>query len=493
MISRWLEFHAARRGLSFVLLLILLAVLWVAGGSARADVAGQAIVRGVAATLLVIAILFASRGGDGSRSGWPRAVAWLVLGTVLIPVLQLVPLPPDWWEALPHRAPFAQAVDGVQPWRPLAIVPDATGNALGSLLVPLAVLVLSAGLREGERGRLVAVMLVLVAASMLVGLAQLSGIRFDNPFINYEPGRVSGTFANRNHFALYLAMGCVIAPAWALQSRDLQGGARQRDSLQGGQGAARWRLPTAFGLVMLFLLLILATGSRAGMLAGAAGLAAGVLLVRQHGAAALPRAPAWVPPAVGLSAACMVSLMVAFSVAADRAPSVDRAMGLDAVEDLRVRAFPTVIAMIGTYFPAGTGFGAFDPMFRLHEPLALLKGTYFNHAHDDFLEIMLEGGLPALLLAGTALAWWARGSIRVWLCGAGSAKFRGAIPGQAGSAVILLVMIASIFDYPARTPMIMATVVMAAALLDWSGGRSGSRGRIAPSTRRRGHGPSEYI
>jgi hypothetical protein len=29
---------------------------------------------------------------------------------------------------------------------------------------------------------------------------------------------VSGTFANRNHFALFMAIGCVLAPAWAVQS-----------------------------------------------------------------------------------------------------------------------------------------------------------------------------------------------------------------------------------------------------------------------------------
>ncbi|MFI2901517.1 O-antigen ligase family protein, partial [Klebsiella aerogenes] len=87
---------------------------------------------------------------------------------------------------------------------------------------------------------------------------------------------------------------------------------------------------------------------------------------------------------------------------------------LDAGADVRVHALPSVLAMIRIYFPAGSGFGGFDTIFRVHEPYALLKPTYFNHAHNDWLEILLDGGLPAALLLVVALGWWLRASIRVW-------------------------------------------------------------------------------
>ena len=119
--------------------------------------------------------------------------------------------------------------------------------------------------------------------------------------------------------------------------------------------------------------------------------------------------------------------------------------------------------------------GSFDAMFRIHEPLALLKPTYFNHAHNDFIEIVLDAGLPGLLILLAALIWWGWASMRAWRSagknGTGKSDIgkSGAMLPMLGSATLLLVLIASIFDYPARTPMIMAMVVLAAA---WLSGHS---------------------
>ena len=120
--------------------------------------------------------------------------------------------------------------------------------------------------------------------------------------------------------------------------------------------------------------------------------------------------------------------------------------------------------MIRIYFPAGSGFGGFDTIFRVHEPYALLKPTYFNHAHNDWLEILLDGGLPAALLLVVALGWWLRASIRVWRASADSNM----LLGRAGSAALLLILIASAVDYPARTPMMMAMIVLASLWLGWA-------------------------
>src|SRR3546814_1980120 len=76
---------------------------------------------------------------------------------------------------------------------------------------------------------------------MLVGLLEFSGVRVDNPFINDSVGSVSGTFANRNHFALFLGLGCLITPVWAFA---------------GTQGTG-WRAPVALALITLFALTIL--------------------------------------------------------------------------------------------------------------------------------------------------------------------------------------------------------------------------------------------
>jgi O-antigen ligase len=430
--------------LAWILLCVLLGALWIAGGASRPDALGQVVVRTVAAAVLIVAILF------GTRPPLERAkpVVLFFAAILLLVALQLVPLPPGLWQALPGRAAFAEAAAASgqpQPWRPLSIVPGSTRNALASLIVPLAALLLTLGLPSRDRARLPGLLLGVVAAAALFGLLQASGAGFDNPLVNEPAGHVSGPFANRNHFALLLALGCLRVPAWMFV-----------DGRRAG-----WRGPLGFGLLLLFLLTILATGSRAGMVLGALALVLGLALSRRGIQRELGRLPKWAFPALIAGLAAVIALFVAISLAADRAASINRAFEVDTGADIRSRGLPTVLEMIGTYFPAGSGFGGFDPMFRLAEPFALLKPTYFNHAHDDWLELALDGGLPAMLLMLAAVLWWARSSLRAWRAGPDP---RHALP-KLGSAMLLLLMVASAFDYPLRTPLIMAMAIFAALWL----------------------------
>lgn len=430
-----------RWSIAFLLLLLLLSTLLIAGGASRADVMGQAVTRGAAWLVLMTAIVLGVR---------PLATNVTVLlflsAAVLLALLQLVPLPPGLWQMLPGRQSLEDALVTQNYWRPLSLAPGATINAASSLVVPLGTLLLVNSISEAEQRWLPGVSLGLISASTIVGLLQLSGTRFDNPFINDTVGQVSGTFANRNHFALFVAFGCMMAPVWALANRR----------------RLQWRAPVALGLVLLFMLTILASGSRAGMLVGALALAMGLGLSWQSVGQARRGGLHRVFPALIVAIIATLAIFVLISVQADRAEAINRAFGIGLGQDMRGRALPTVLTMIGTYFPAGTGFGSFDPMFRMHEPFELLKRSYFNHAHNDLLEVVLDGGLPALLLLLAALGWWALASIRVWRVGA---EPRYMVP-KLGSATLLLIIIASIFDYPVRTPMMMAMAVIAAIWLN---------------------------
>lgn len=423
---------------ALLLFLLLFGTLWVAGGASHADVTGQVVARTAAWLILVLAILL------GARPVMAGASFWLLLATILLVVLQLVPLSPDIWTALPGREALLDASPGEATWRPWSIVPWATINAASSLIVPVVTFYLISALRDEEKAWLPTILLGVIFLSMLVGLLQFSGFIIENPFINDSVGSVSGTFANRNHFALFLSLGCLIAPVWAFTEN---------------QGA-RWRPPVALALMTLFALTILATGSRAGILTGLLALAFGLALCWHDVRRALHRAPRWVFPALIAASIGVVTLLVLVSIAADRAESIRRAFEMDPGQDMRTRGLPTVLSMISAYFPAGAGFGGFDPIFRLHEPFALLKPTYFNHAHNDFLEVVLDGGLPALLLLLVAIGWYGIASVRAW-----RASGRHSNLPKLGSAILLVVFVASAFDYPARTPMMMAMIIIAASWL----------------------------
>lgn len=433
-----------RPSLPFGLLVAFLIVLWVAGVASRADASGQTVVRGAAFACLVAMILFADRPQIA-----PTRPVWLLLaGALALGLLQLIPLPPSVWQGLPGRALFAEAAAAsgqAQPWRPWSIVPGATLNAVVSLVVAIATLLLVGALRPEERFRLPALLLGFVVASTFFGLLQFSGAGVNNVFVNDTPGVMSGTFANRNHFALLLALGCLLVPVWVFR--------------EGQQ--ARWRGAAGLGLLLLFALAILGTGSRAGMALGGLALMISVALGWKGLRRELRHAPSWVLPALVAFIALLFVSLVLISIAADRAVAIQRSFAIDVEQDMRARALPTVMEMVRTYFPFGSGLGGFDPMFRIAEPFALLKPTYFNHAHNDLLEILLDAGVLGLLLLLAGLAWWGWASIKAWRAGGE----RDQVTARLGGAMLLLVIIASAFDYPARTPIIMAWGTIAAVWL----------------------------
>ena len=217
----------------------------------------------------------------------------------------------------------------------------------------------------------------------------------------------------------------------------------------------------ALGLILVFTLTILATGSRAGLFLGVLALVIGFGLTWRRVRQMLHRGPKWLFPALIAGVVAIIVVIVLLSIAADRAVSIDRAMAMDAGQDMRRRGLPVVIEMIRIYFPVGSGLGGFDPLFRMHEPFELLKPTYFNHAHNDFLEIVLDTGVAGLILLVASISWWVWASFRVWR----GKENRVRLTGRLGSAMILLIFLASILDYPARTPTIMALLVLAAVWL----------------------------
>lgn len=429
-----------RPSLAFVLMGVLLASLWLAGGASRGDVAGQAIVRTTAFAVLIVAALFGKRPVAA-----PVRAIWTLLGcAAALLVAQLIPLPEAVWRTFPN-ADLSGAVAGGEAWRRWSVAPGATMNALVSLVVPVAVLALLVQLPEPERRLLPGILLAMVLASMLLGLVQFSGVVLNNPLVNDTPGSVSATFANRNHFALFLAIGCLLVPVWMV-----------------GEGRQlRWRAPVGLGALLLFVLMILASGSRAGMAIGGVAMVIAAFLLVRGLRGEFRRLPRWVLPAVVAGGIALVASLVFVSVAADRAVSIDRSLSAEVGQDMRSRALPIVWDMTRAAFPLGSGLGSFDPVFRVYEPFGLLKPTYFNQAHNDFVEVVFGAGLPGLLLLVAALVWWGWRSIVAWR----HPFKRGFALPQAGSAILLLVILSSGFDYAARTPLIMAVIVIAATWL----------------------------
>lgn len=425
---------------SLLLLGGLVALLWIAGGASREDVQGQVVVRAGAWLIIGAAVLTGPRPNFDTI----RPILFMFLAAVSLPLAQLIPLPPACWAGTASRdlllAPYQPLT-----WRPWTMVTGATLNALGSLVVPAATLLVLSQASIKDRQSLIYPLLTIVAAAVLFGLLQFSGAELSSGFVNDVRGSVSSIFANRNHFALLVAMGCVVVPVWGFIKR----------------GALGWRAPVAVALVLLFLLTILAIGSRSGLLLVALSLLMSSAIIGGQLKRRLRGSPSWLLPALMLAGLIIVIGFVALSFAADRAVAVDRLLALEASEDLRVRARSTLLEMLKAYLPLGAGLGSFDPIFRLNEPTSLLARQYFNQAHNDYLGIALDAGLPGLILIASAIAWWAYATFKVMR----ASDCEEVMLARLGSALLLLVFVASATDYPARTPIIMAIIVISGAWL----------------------------
>jgi O-antigen ligase len=440
------------RDRTFGVLAAWLVMVFLLGGGSRADIASLMILR--PASVLVLAYGLAGLKAGHVRANrflFAMAAAWIVLM-----LLHLLPLPPTVWRALPGRG-IIEEVDRAaglgDVWRPLTMVPHATRNALWAMIAPLAVLVLGARLDARQRFRLLPLILALGLFSALLAVLQILGDP-RGPLYFYHitnHGSAVGLFANRNHQAIFLATLLPMLAVWAkMRSKG------ERPTAQ----ARRWayRTPIMAGacvlVALLVILLILVTGSRAGMIMALVALLLlpFVLAGGRDELSSRWRVTAWLLP-LGVVA------LVGATVLLDRALAVERLISSQTAEDMRIRILPTLLRMIGTYAPWGSGFGTFEQVYKLHEPDGLLATFYMNHAHNDWLELALTGGVPALVLVAIAVAAFLLALVRQAGAAAGGEAVRFT---RLGLGIVLIFGLASLSDYPLRVPSLACLAIVAA-------------------------------
>lgn len=413
----------------FYILVAFLVVCAFTGGSSRTDAGLLLLLRPVTVLILTSLVILSPRLELGSIRQL-MILLGLFAATML---LQIIPLPPGLWLSLPGHERYAQAaaIAGIQqPWRPLSITPDLTLNSLISLLPVLIMLIAFAGIGR-RRNDLILFPLVLAGISVVLGIIQITGGPGSAAYL-YRPTSdflPVGLFANRNHQAVMLAVALPALAAWARHPR-----------------AGRYRLAIAGGFGLLLLPVILATGSRAGMALAGVGLVAAGMLV-------WPVLKTWrIPRMVYLGAALLLVAAIGVTVFAGRAISIDRLADVDGPStELRLVTLPIVLTIIRDHLPFGAGYGAFDQIFRSYEPDFLLRPTFFNRAHDDLLETVLSGGIPALIVMILFAVWWVRQTIQAWR-NKQQASYDGVLA-RLGAIISGMLVLASIVDYPLRTPL----------------------------------------
>lgn len=428
---------------------ILLAISFVFGGASREHALRLALVELAALPLLVLSADRLIRSGlwRGHR------FALALLGAfAAIPLIQLIPLPPAIWTALPGRADMVLALQltGMQPgWAPLSVTPDLTWQSALAILPPAAMFLAVLGASQAQTARMIGFYLGAAVIAVLLGAAQLaSGGERLYPWATTAAGSVTGFFANRNHLATLLLSTLPFAAVFGAA-------VLRRRSDQ--------RLPLWFGALFMGLVVVglAAIRSRAGViLFGPVAIAS--LLAAWIAAGRGRPGPGLIALTGGVAAAIGVVAILAL-------PPILARFDVQSAPDGRFEGWPIVAEASDAWLPLGSGIGSFDAVFRSVEPLEQLDPTFFNHAHNEYLETWLEAGWPGIALIIAFLVWYGRRLWAAWK--AGPSRERDLQ--RAASIALLAMLVHSGVDYPLRTATLAVLFALCAAILEKAGQTSG--------------------
>lgn len=365
----------------------------------------------------------ARRLPDPTRVAVTAAIVVIAAGS-----LQVIPLPPALLDTLsPASATFldshdlgyvfgatadpaeTETVDARRSWHPLSLAPRDTLVGLGVLA---AFTLLLAGMvkalsRSGSR-RLTSSLVIFGVVLALVGIVQ-KAVLGDHAWAGmkiygfWPPAHLLSTpfgpYVNKNHFAGWMLMGVPLALGFALGLAEQGMRSLQRDwrsvllwfsSPQGG------RLQLSVMGIVLMIASLLMTKSRSGL----GGLVV-VLIIMSIAAGRRFQSTRAGILAFG-SLAAVFTIVFAIAGADLAARITDQS---DAV-DLRKNIW-TDSATIFKDFPlAGTGLNTFGTAMTAYQTTQ--KDQHFQEAHNDYIQLLVEGGILLALPALVALVLLAR-------------------------------------------------------------------------------------
>ena len=431
-----------------------LAFIFLTGGSSRADIQSLILLRPVAAIMLGVGLWLVTL----ETLQQYRPILYVALAILILVILHLIPLPQSVWQMLPQGALYDRVdklagLSGIA--RPLSMVPPATWNTLFSLIIPLAVLVWAIQIKGEGQERLVTGLVIIGMLSCLLALLQVIGSS-RGPLYLYRitnNGAAVGFFANRNHHAVFLSCMFPLLAVYATAFVKTQEQAQIR----------RW---VALLCGALILPMILITGSRAGIATALIGIASVPFLwkLKDNVAPAKRKMTSKFSSFMDknfnkIFVVVGGILLIASTVYFSRAMAIDRLLQLNGAQDLRFDLWGISWTAAKDYLPFGSGIGSFVEVFQMYEPDELLNSTYVNHAHNDWIESFMTGGVPALMIMLILTFMWFRSAV-ILMRGRNNQSSAAKLA-RMGIVVTFILATASFFDYPLRVPSLAAFFVLA--------------------------------
>ena len=409
-----------------------------------------------AITLISLAIALGAVLWDGWRPQSqlpPRVLFWPLLGLWALAVFQLIPLPEGLhrWLAPGSAAawypdvPAAAAVLGPGP-RPVSLYPEATRRWL-AFATGLVALALAAAPALRQQRLLLRASITVVASGALVAVYGLvARLAFGDKlygFLTVPTIAPFGPFVSKNHFAGYVEMAACLAVGLAAGLADE---ARREPGRLGWLDSPRAvRVVFAWGAAGVLMLAVPVSLSRGGTVSLAAGLVAFVLIrIATRRVEGSPRALAVAAAGLVVAGVALASVLPPEARSRVATLASTRGGGPDA---FRLGVWRDALRLTASSPFLGSGLAVFEDAFPRFKTAA--GDQRVEHAENDYLELLAEGGLVGGTLAGVLVA----AVLLTGLRGVRAEPHRAARGLRSGAlAGVAALLVHSAFDFNLRIP-----------------------------------------
>jgi len=384
-------------------------------------------------------------------------IVWLLAAALMLTALQLVPLPEALVTTLQPTAGLRSdgvEIAGVETWGALTLDVAGSVRALTFFTILLGVAMLTLRLANSERGRytcLAGVAVVCALAAVVTGVHRVFGL--DSLYGLYAPDQATppilGPLLNSNHLGGLMAMGTVLSVGLLFYTR-------QEPLLRAG-----WALSGVVCLAVLF-----ASLSRGAVLALISGMVVllGVSVAQRLASTRQSRSRQlrFLTHTLPLGLVIVCGLVVVVYTNAGTVADQLANTSLQEIDEPRSKyaAWASSTTLVEETPWVGVGRGAFEPVFtRVHPASAFVT---FSHAENEYLQAIVEWGVPGATLLAFLLGWLIVTTIRRWRDGPLTAGAMGAMTCIAvqsnvdfgvellAIAAPLTILIASVVNVPIR-------------------------------------------
>ena len=432
----------------FYLSVVLLVAAVLGGGGTHQGFIADSILQLIATPLLGIALWPAFSPKHPRRKN-ARLALYVCACAALIPLIQLCPLPFN--HAAGLRALLSGAPENVPvtlEWNRLTITPEATWAAGLSLIVPLSIFAAGVQLRHDERLKVLYILTILGALSLLLGILQVlqgpeSALRF------YEITNSSeavGFFANRNHFATLLNVTLVLAALWLRIAAEetVRQGRLEGSGVMWLAAAVAFVIADAAGLAL--------ARSRAGVIIAILALLCIAWTIFRQSDSAKKNTHHRGSNNISLAAALFALLFAAFVGLG----GVLARFESDPLAGARINLSAATLNTALRTLPFGTGLGSFPRVYAAVESKADASSNFANRAHNDAAELFLEAGIPGATLLAVFLFWYLGRCYRIWADGEPHPPASPSALDATSCLIVGLLLLHSTVDYPLRTAALVS-------------------------------------